>query len=324
MGDAEIIGLYDLRTRYAARLPVDLLAQLPQLQGGTGTILQQVCAGVDTRLIKAERLKTRAAEEPVDAWAAYARQVRGRMTESTAEIFARDLRRRIKDVKTEYGSVSSNLDRTFVTRLLQGAVPVQSAKELIARFEGLEARRKELGTLGLLDLASPSAMSEPKLSTVTELLTEKADVFSLYVADMEEKLTVFDELQAKLEVLRDRVNRRFKYKTMEIDAATGFSFLSHSGVRLNSTDLSSGEQHVVILLYELLFVAQPGDLVLIDEPELSLHIDWQMAFPDDLREAQRVSTIDILVATHSPAIAGAARDLLVPLTGPDVTTSDRG
>jgi len=44
---------------------------------------------------------------------------------------------------------------------------------------------------------------------------------------------------------------------------------------LKLTDLSSGEQQEVVMLYELLFCVQPGTLVLIDEPELSLHVVWQ-------------------------------------------------
>ncbi len=53
-------------------------------------------------------------------------------------------------------------------------------------------------------------------------------------------------------------------------------------------------------------MAGEGDLVLIDEPEISLHIEWQMAFVDDIRAALRESSIDVLMATHSPSIAQGA------------------
>ena len=73
----------------------------------------------------------------------------------------------------------------------------------------------------------------------------------------------------------------------------------------------------MVLLYDLLFKVKPNTLVLIDEPELSLHISWQKAFMDDLLEIIRIAHFDVLVATHSPYIVGDRSDLLVVLS-PDI------
>ena len=68
--------------------------------------------------------------------------------------------------------------------------------------------------------------------------------------------------------------------------------------------LSSGEQHELVLLYDLLFNVQPGALVLIDEPEISLHVSWQKRFIEDLQRISRLVKFRSVVATHSPQIAG--------------------
>ena len=78
-------------------------------------------------------------------------------------------------------------------------------------------------------------------------------------------------------------------------------------------DLSSGEQQEVVLLYELLFKVKAGTLVLIDEPELSLHVVWQKQFLDDLFKIIELQKITIVVATHSPQIINNHWDLTVDL-----------
>lgn len=69
-----------------------------------------------------------------------------------------------------------------------------------------------------------------------------------------------------------------------------------------------------MLLYDLLFLVRPGTLVLIDEPELSLHVLWQKRFLPDLLAITSIANLDAIVATHSPFIVGDRQDLEVPLS----------
>jgi predicted ATP-dependent endonuclease of OLD family len=73
-----------------------------------------------------------------------------------------------------------------------------------------------------------------------------------------------------------------------------------------------------VLLFELLFEIEPATLVLIDEPEISLHIAWQAQFLDDLFEMAHLSQFDVLLATHSPDIIGKHWNLTVELKGPEL------
>jgi predicted ATP-binding protein involved in virulence len=41
-------------------------------------------------------------------------------------------------------------------------------------------------------------------------------------------------------------------------------------------------------------------IFIVDEPELSLHIDWQEKFVDAIRKAN--PNVQLILATHSPAI----------------------
>ena len=58
-------------------------------------------------------------------------------------------------------------------------------------------------------------------------------------------------------------------------------------------------------------------MILIDEPELSLHVAWQVSFLSDLKELTRLVPLDVLIATHSPQIINDRWDLTVQLEGPE-------
>ena len=79
--------------------------------------------------------------------------------------------------------------------------------------------------------------------------------------------------------------------------------------------LSSGEQNELVLFYKLIFHAAKGDMILIDEPELSLHISWQNKFIQDLIEVTSINDVSIIIATHSPDIIDENWDLKVELLG---------
>lgn len=73
--------------------------------------------------------------------------------------------------------------------------------------------------------------------------------------------------------------------------------------------LSSGEQQILVLAYEVLFRSESQTLVLIDEPELSLHVLWQDTFVEDLTRMGRVRSLQFILATHSPSLIGGRDDL---------------
>lgn len=107
----------------------------------------------------------------------------------------------------------------------------------------------------------------------------------------------------------------FANKQLEIDSRFGFRFVSDDELHtiLSLDQLSSGEKHMIIQVYELLFRAQTGTLVMIDEPELSLHMMWQMNYLKNLREIAKLRGFQCIVATHSPQVFNSMWSLSVDL-----------
>ena len=76
--------------------------------------------------------------------------------------------------------------------------------------------------------------------------------------------------------------------------------------------LSSGEKQLLILFIEALLQRQRPFIFLADEPELSLHIAWQRSIISAIRSLN--SNAQIVVATHSPEIAGKFKHCLLDMT----------
>lgn len=189
-------------------------------------------------------------------------------------------------------------------------MPRMPRGDLKRKMAELNKQRIDLQDIGLLDSTPETPFDVARLD---DLAPEQSAVMSLYADDTQHKLSVLEDLARRIRLLLVNVNSKFKHKSIRIDREKGFVALGHDGSQLDPSSLSSGEQHELVLLYDLLFRVQPGTLVLIDEPELSLHVSWQKQFLPDLLEIVKIAKLDVIIATHSPFIVGDRSDLMVPL-----------
>lgn len=236
---------------------------------------------------------------------------RGAVVVPTVRDYARNLQTRITEALARYATQSQSLDQSFPQRLLKtGGHPGLTTSDLKVRMSDLNAKRAKLQNIGLLDAATASPFD---VASLDDLDSAQSNVMSLYVEDTQKKLAVLDDLSQRITLLLDNVNAKFRHKSIQIHREKGFVVLGNDKAPLDADALSSGEQHELVLLYDLLFRVRPGTLVLIDEPELSLHVGWQKRFLPDLLEIVKTAEFDALIATHSPFIVGDRSDLMVPL-----------
>lgn len=91
---------------------------------------------------------------------------------------------------------------------------------------------------------------------------------------------------------------------------TGCTLTPIAGESVDLTHASSGQQQMLCSIFGLAAALEDHSLVLIDEPELSLHPRWQMSFLKHLETAlEAVQECHVIIATHSPLIAQAAARL---------------
>jgi predicted ATP-binding protein involved in virulence len=65
-------------------------------------------------------------------------------------------------------------------------------------------------------------------------------------------------------------------------------------------NLSSGEKQILIILLTILLQDRKNYILLMDEPEISLHIDWQRRLITDITQIN--PNCQIIIATHSPTV----------------------
>lgn len=112
-----------------------------------------------------------------------------------------------------------------------------------------------------------------------------------YVIDVDQKPKqkgIYDELQCI-------------YKLKQCDLVTSANVIFHKcGVKITSEDMSSGEFAMLSTVLSISAAANdPHTLVLLDEPELSQHPNWQMTLIDNLDRALKNKVCHLLIATHS-------------------------
>jgi AAA domain, putative AbiEii toxin, Type IV TA system len=217
---------------------------------------------------------------------------------STVLELADDLVNRLKDALAQNARTSQQLDRDFPRRIMleHSELPEATDKNIQRRYNEQSSLRQALAENALLEM--PGYLPLPQ----RPLEGWERRVLWTYLADTERKLETFIPILEKTQLLTEIVNSRFLFKALAIDASKGLKFVTNAGAEISPSLLSSGEQHELVLAYKLLFQAEENSLVLIDEPEISLHVAWQRAFLDDIIRIAKVSSLRFIIATHSPQI----------------------
>lgn len=136
------------------------------------------------------------------------------------------------------------------------------------------------------------------------LKSEINDMFDFY-----QKFKLFKGLFESLYFENDPGRKRLcinQGDKLIIKANTGLNFDYQS--ELSPQDLSTGEMNILILLYRLIYETTCDSIVLIDEPEISLHVEWQEQISYIIEKIMNKKPgMQIIIASHSPFI-GAGKD----------------
>ena len=81
--------------------------------------------------------------------------------------------------------------------------------------------------------------------------------------------------------------------------AEGIRFLQEGDI-LTTRELSSGEKQMMLILLTVLLEDRQPYVLFMDEPEVSLHVDWQQQLVTIITELN--PEIQLILTTHSPAV----------------------
>jgi len=116
-----------------------------------------------------------------------------------------------------------------------------------------------------------------------------------------------EEIMAPLRAVQVVVSKLLQHSGIKIGPRLNFGDAANA---INSDSLSAGEKQMLSFICYNAF--SDDSVIFIDEPELSLHVDWQrMLFPTLLRQKKNNQFI---IATHSPFIYSKYPDKEVMLS----------
>ncbi|WP_432511776.1 AAA family ATPase [Kineococcus sp. SYSU DK001] len=237
----------------------------------------------------------------------YERVVR-RVTRSAVEAASLDISEQMRRVDTRYAHISQMHDRRFPRDVIDAmsssnSLSVERLETLISR---VSSKREMLRGVGLLELEDGF---EPEIAGESLERTEVRPVLATFLTATLRKLAVLEELAEQLQLFKQFLDDRFDPKVLVLTRRSGLKFRVASGALVRASQLSSGEQQMLILAYEVLFRSKPGTLVIIDEPELSLHVRWQHTLLQSLRQMGAPRGLHFLLATHSPVLLASTPEV---------------
>lgn len=215
-----------------------------------------------------------------------------------------DLSRRLRHEYWKFLSKSQQSDKKFISNIL-------TCDESITEGQYDEQAKEITNKIKRL-----SKFNLTRFTSLPEYNASKSFILKSYIDDLRDNLSIYDPILSQLELFIHLLSTK-NLAGKEIEIARSNDSRNSPSIRIRSkTDksfielerLSSGEKNQIIMLYDLIFRIPEKSILLIDEPELSLHVAWQMDFLDDIEKIATMKQLRAVVATHSPQIINSRWD----------------
>lgn len=116
----------------------------------------------------------------------------------------------------------------------------------------------------------------------------------------EEQRSLAPSLSLPKRKFQDMIDELFSYTHKTIDRKSNDIVFYQNGGRLLPYKLSSGEKQMLVILLTVLVRDDDHCVLFMDEPEASLHIEWQQKLIGMIRNLN--PNVQLILTTHSPAV----------------------
>ena len=125
-------------------------------------------------------------------------------------------------------------------------------------------------------------------------------IIELLTSGFPEDAILATEVSKPKAVFQDMIDQLFSDTEKKIDRKNNEIQFHQNGEILTPYQLSSGEKQLLVILLTVLVENNEHYALLMDEPEISLHIEWQQQLIGLIRKLN--PNAQIILSTHSPAL----------------------
>ena len=164
-----------------------------------------------------------------------------------------------------------------------------------------------------VEIASPMLFREYKFLNIVDsgLIKDVPSYIATRITELANEQESIPMGEIRKAVFRE-INEIFEILDLDIKIS-GISknaksipiFTNSAGDKFDINELSSGEKQLFLRTLAIKMLNPENSIILIDEPELSLHPKWQQRIVDVYRKIGKNN--QIIIATHSPHILGSVR-----------------
>lgn len=119
------------------------------------------------------------------------------------------------------------------------------------------------------------------------------------IQSRKENLEKIKKVYTGIELFLNEIKDFFKNKKFALNR-NGNIEVKVANDKISIYQLSSGEKQLLIILLEALLHQNKTCLFIADEPEISLHVEWQEKLLDSIKKLNK--NVQLIIATHSPEI----------------------
>ena len=200
-------------------------------------------------------------------------------------------------------SVNSNGD--IINHLLKGVhIDVEPADATHIRFDiirSLDSPMLDNETLNMVDTRIRSALDFQLYHLQRKYLDYQVNIGNRIIAELQTGNTdAAQQLSEKKRRFQDMVDDLFTETGKKIVRTENEIRFSQIGETLVPYQLSSGEKQILAILLTVLVEDNLPYVLFMDEPEVSLHVEWQKRLIDLCLELN--PHVQIILTTHSPAV----------------------
>lgn len=216
-----------------------------------------------------------------------------------------DIKNRFLKSQDAFAAKAQEMDGTYLNRLIDAMNKKHSQSAVKDKAERIAKKLEGFKKYGLVN---------KNMAIVTDVEEKQREIFFLYLEDISQKIATLDSFYEQLSVFDNCVNGKgLSDKRMYLNMEDGIKVRYKDGTDVPLVKLSDGEQNLIMLYYQLIFSTDRGSLLLIDEPENSLHVAWVEKMLDDYKMMAERLGCQIVIATHSPTFISDDWDINIDL-----------